>query len=159
MLSLGERLKIVPQIGEVTWIGVRPSSGAAMIALAEVEAIADRGLVGDRYRASGNRQVSLIQAEHLPVIAALVGRDVVPELVRRNLVVRGINLLSLRNQTFAIGDVMLAGTTACAPCDKMDAILGAGGFQSMRGHGGICAKIVHGGMIQRGAPVRITSGT
>ena len=67
MLSLAQRLQIVPQVGTVAWIGIRPSRGEAMTVLDDVEAVADRGLVGDRYKASGTRQVTLIQAEHLPV--------------------------------------------------------------------------------------------
>ncbi len=157
VLSLVERLKIVPQIGTVAWIGIRPSRGEAMTVLDDVEAVADRGLVGDRYKASGTRQVTLIQAEHLPVISALVGGEVTPQLVRRNLVVSGVNLLSLQKQRFAIGDVILVGTSACAPCDKMDIALGPGGFQAMRGHGGICAKIERGGVIRCGDRVRIIS--
>ena len=155
MLSLAERLKLVPQVGRVEWIGVRPARGAAMKAIDEVEAIADRGLVGDRYKASGTRQVTLIQAEHLPVIGALVGREVTPMIVRRNLVVRGINLLSLQKLRFAIGDVILVGTSACAPCAKMEDALGTGGFQAMRGHGGICATIERGGVIKLGDVVRV----
>lgn len=155
MLSLAERLNIVPQVGSVEWIGVRPARGAAMTVLDEVEMLADRGLVGDRYKASGTRQVTLIQAEHLPVIGALVGREVTPMIVRRNLVVRGINLLSLQKQRFAIGDVILVGTSACAPCGKMEDALGVGGFQAMRGHGGICATIERGGVIRRGDRVRL----
>jgi MOSC domain-containing protein YiiM len=155
VLSLVERLKIVPQIGTVAWIGVRPARGEPMISLSEVEAIADRGLVGDRYKASGTRQVTLIQAEHLPVIAALVGREVTPSIVRRNLVISGVNLISLQKQRFAIGEVILIGTSACAPCDKMDVALGPGGFQAMRGHGGICARIERGGLIRHGDRVRL----
>jgi MOSC domain-containing protein YiiM len=154
-MSLAERLKIVPQVGTVTWIGIRPARGAALVPLEEVEAIADRGLVGDRYQAGGNRQVTLIQAEHLAVIGALVAREVTPQLVRRNLVVSGVNLISLQKQRFAIGEVVLVGTSACAPCDKMDLALGPGGFQAMRGHGGICARIERGGLVRLGDRVRI----
>ena len=158
MLSLAQRLQIVPQVGTVAWIGIRPSRGEAMTVLDDVEAVADRGLVGDRYKASGTRQVTLIQAEHLPVIGALVGREVAPPIVRRNLVVSGVNLISLQKQRFAIGEVILVGTSACAPCDKMDLALGPGGFQAMRGHGGICAKIERGGVIRCGDRVRILTG-
>ncbi len=156
-MSLAERLKIVPQVGTVTWIGLRPARGAALIALQEVEAIAERGLVGDRYQASGNRQITLIQAEHLPVIGALVAREVTPQLVRRNLVISGVNLISLQKQRFAIGEVILVGTSACAPCDKMEMALGPGGFQAMRGHGGICARIERGGLIRLGDRVQIAT--
>lgn len=155
MLPLSERLKIVPQIGTVTWIGVRPERDGAMRVLDAAFAVADRGLSGDHYQSGGSRQITLIQAEHLPVIAALVGREVTPQLVRRNLVVSGINLLALRNQRFAIGEVILVATSACAPCDKMEQALGKGGFQAMRGHGGICARIERGGAIRHGDRVAI----
>lgn len=150
-----ERLKIVPQVGAVTWLGVRPERGAPMLTRDEVELVVDRGIAGDRYQSSGNRQVTLIQAEHLPVIAALVGCTVTPGLLRRNVVVSGVNLLSLQKQRFSIGDAILVGTGACAPCEKMEAALGVGGFQAMRGHGGICARVERSGTIRRGDPVRL----
>jgi MOSC domain-containing protein YiiM len=150
-----EQLKIVPQVGTVTWLGVRPARGAPMLTMEEVELVAERGIVGDRYQFSGNRQVTLIQAEHLPVIAALTGGAVTPELVRRNVVVSGVNLLSLQKQRFAIGGAILIGTGACAPCEKMEVALGVGGFQAMRGHGGICARIERSGVIRNGDRVRL----
>ena len=156
-MSILEQLAIVPQVGTVTWIGVRPERDAPMRELDEVVADVDHGLVGDRYRSAGSRQVTLMQAEHLPVIGALTGaRTIEPELLRRNLVVSGINLLSVRKLRFAIGDeVILVGTSACAPCEKMEEALGPGGFQAMRGHGGICARIERGGRIRRGDRVRV----
>jgi len=150
-----EQLKIVPQVGTVTWLGVRPARGAPMLTMEEVELVAERGIVGDRYQFSGNRQVTLIQAEHLPVIAALTGGAVTPELVRRNVVVSGVNLLSLQKQRFVIGGAILIGTGACAPCEKMEVALGVGGFQAMRGHGGICARIERSGVIRNGDRVRL----
>jgi MOSC domain-containing protein YiiM len=155
VLSLAERLKIVPQVGTVEWIGLRPARGAAMTPVEEVETVADRGLAGDRYHSNGTRQVTLIQAEHLPAIAALSGHAITPAQLRRNLVIRGINLLSLQKQRFAIGEVVLVGTSSCAPCEKMETQIGEGTFQAMRGHGGICAKIERGGLIRRGDPVRL----
>jgi MOSC domain-containing protein YiiM len=156
VLSVAERLKIVPQIGRVEWIGVRPERGTPLRELDEALAIAGHGLAGDRHLGGGDRQVTLLQAEHLPVIAALVGRaEVPPQLVRRNLVISGINLLSLKDLRFAIGDAILVGTKPCAPCQKMEDALGPGGFQAMRGHGGICARIERGGVVRLGARVRV----
>jgi MOSC domain-containing protein YiiM len=149
-----EHLKIVPQVGTVTWLGVRPARGAPMLVRDEIELVADRGVAGDRYASNGNRQVTLIQEEHLSVIAALTGGSATPDLVRRNVVVKGVNLLSLWKQRFAIGDAILIGTGACAPCEKMEIALGIGGFQAMRGHGGICARIERSGVIRNGDRVR-----
>ena len=63
---------------------------------------AGRGLVGDRYgNAGGARQLTLIEAEGLVAIASHLGRErVAGEEVRRNVVVRGINLLALKGRRF-----------------------------------------------------------
>lgn len=125
----------------------------------QVEAVVGRGLVGDHRadrdrKTSGKRQVTLVQAEHLPVVASLTGRrEVDPALLRRNLVVAGINLLSLKGHRFRIGDVELVGTGECHPCSRMEENLGEGGYQAMRGHGGLTASVVNGGTIEVGAEV------
>ncbi len=154
MKALSERLRDVPQVGAVTWIGVRPAHDADMSVLAEVEAVEGRGLRGDvaaLAKVGGNRQVTLLQAEHLPVLSALSGQSVLPAMLRRNLVVSGVNLLALNKLEFHIGEqVILLGTGACAPCSKMDEALGEGGFQAMRGHGGITAQVIRGGPIRIG---------
>ncbi|HEU4410111.1 MAG TPA: MOSC domain-containing protein [Polyangiaceae bacterium] len=159
MLSLRERLLIVPQFGRLEWVGARRGHGEPMIELAEAEFEAGRGLVGDRAaksKAGGKRQVTLLQHEHLAVLAALARRPgLEPGLLRRNLVVSGVNLVALKGLRFALGDeVVLEGTGPCEPCAKMDEALGAGGFQAMRGHGGITARVLRGGRARLGDQVR-----
>jgi MOSC domain-containing protein YiiM len=127
-----------------------------MLALPEALLIEGRGIEGDiaTARDAGKRQVSLIQAEHLPVIAALSGTDsVLPNLLRRNLMISGINLLALRSIRFRIGDCVLEGTGTCDPCSKMERALGEGGYNAMRGHGGILARVIQGGRIRLGDAV------
>ena len=102
-------------------------------------------------RAGGKRQVTLIQREHLDVVARLLGRDAVdPALLRRNLVVSGINLLALHNERFRIGNVLFEGTGLCEPCSRMEEVLGTAGYNAMRGHGGIIARVIDGGLIALG---------
>jgi MOSC domain-containing protein YiiM len=160
MKPLRERLADVPQVGKVTWIGVRPAPGEPMTELAEVEALEEHGLRGDRAargNRGGRRQITLVQAEHLPVLAALLQASAVsPHQLRRNLVVSGINLVSLIKLRFRIGDqVVLLGTGPCEPCSKMDELLGPGGFHALRGHGGITAQVASGGTIRLGDVVRV----
>lgn len=150
-----------PHTGRVERIFVRPARRAACIELNCVQAVAGRGLEGDRSR-GGSRQLSLIQHEHLPVIAALVGSAVVePSLLRRNLVVSGINLLALkpldrdRIVDLQIGEAIVRIGQACAPCSRMEEILGPGGYNAMRGHGGMLASIVVDGRIEVGSDVRV----
>ncbi|GAB6195682.1 MOSC domain-containing protein [Lysobacter xanthus] len=153
---LGALMSRFPRDGRVDWLGVRPARDAPVEPREAVEAIAETGLVGDRYAGgSGKRGVTLIQAEHLPVIAALAGLPgVAPEMLRRNVVVARIPLIALKGRRFRIGEVLLEGTGPCDPCSKMETALGEGAYNAMRGHGGLCARVVEGGWIRLGDAVR-----
>jgi MOSC domain-containing protein YiiM len=96
------------------------------------------------------RAVTLIQAEHLPVIAALAGREVRSEHLRRNLVVSGLNLAALRGWTVRVGTATLRITGPCPPCSRMEEVLGEGGYNSVRGHGGWYAEVQAPGVIRLG---------
>lgn len=147
----------LPRAGQVQWIGLRPARDVAMAEVVEAEAIAGGGLRGDRYalsNGSGKRDITLIQAEHLPAIAALSGHDAIaPTLLRRNVVVAGIPLIALKGMRFRIGGVLLEGTDTCDPCSRMEDALGPGGYNAMRGMGGLCARIVEGGTFRVGDAV------
>jgi MOSC domain-containing protein YiiM len=114
-----------------------------------------RGLVGDRYgRLNGNRQVTLIGAENLAAVGAFLGGPAVdPRLLRRNIVVGGLNLLALKERRFRIGQAVLETTGECHPCSRMEAALGVGGYNAMRGHGGITARVLRGGLVEVGDTV------
>ena len=152
---LGRLMATLPRAGRVEWIGLRPAREAAMVEVAQVQAVIGGGLVGDRYKGgNGKRGITLIQAEHLPAIAALAGRaQVAPAILRRNLVVSGIPLVALKGRRFRVGELVLEGTASCDPCSRMEAALGPGGFNAMRGHGGLCARIVEGGTLRLGDAV------
>ena len=147
----------LPRDGELLWLATRPARDQPMQVADSVRLIADRGVEGDRgaRRAGGQRQVTLLQLEHLAVLATLLGGGSVdPALLRRNLLVGGINLLALRTRRFHIGAALLEGTGHCHPCSRMERALGAGGYNAMRGHGGITARVLTGAVIQRGDVVR-----
>lgn len=146
----------LPQTGQVTWIGVRPAREVAMQEVDAAQVSTGMGLVGDRYKGgSGKRGVTLIQAEHLPVIAALSGHaTIAPATLRRNLVVSGIALIALKGRRFRIGEIELEGTDPCDPCSRMEDVLGAGGYNAMRGHGGLCARVLRGGVLRIGDTVQ-----
>jgi MOSC domain-containing protein YiiM len=166
-----------PNSGRIDQIGLRPSRGAAMLAVTGVAALAGQGLLGDRSARArpagpvlgGKRQVTLLQAEHLPVIAALAGSPapLAALSLRRNLVISGLNLLAakslFKDQTLrlSIGSpddaeeewVLLEITGPCEPCSKMEALLGPGGYNAMRGHGGVTARVLRGGHLKVGDSV------
>ncbi|MEQ6884644.1 MOSC domain-containing protein [Salicola sp. Rm-C-2C1-2] len=154
--SLATLLDTLPQVGEVCWLGIRPARGESMEKLERVRVFQGSGLEGDRYngRATSRRQVTLIQQEHLPVIASCAGhKSVEAAAVRRNILVSGINLLALKGKTFRVGEALLEYTGPCDPCSKMEALLGPGGYNAMRGHGGITARVLEEGEIAIGDSV------
>ena len=149
---LAELLNAPIRPGRVVWIGLRPARRAAMTSVTEVIADTANGLVGDRYGGrSGTRQVTLIQQEHLAAIAGHLGlAEARPEQLRRNIVVAGINLLALKGHRFRIGGAELEWTGECHACSRMEEAFGPGGYNAVRGHGGITARVIEGGAIRLG---------
>jgi MOSC domain-containing protein YiiM len=147
------------QPGTVEFISVRPKRLEDVRTLDAVAAVPDDGLEGDRYRSpGGSRQVTLIQAEHLQAMGSYLGKESAdPRLTRRNIVVKGINLLALKGQQFQIGEAVLEYSGECHPCSRMEENFGPGGYNAMRGHGGITAKVIHGGLIRVGDAVFVVS--
>ena len=163
--SLIDRLlSTLPQTGTVRWIGVRPARRAEPVAVTAVWAEVGSGLEGDHYaggrhsgKIQGKRQVTLINEEHLMAIASMIGRvEIDPALLRRNIVVKGLNLLALKGKTFRIGEAVLETTGLCHPCSRMEENLGPGGYNAVRGHGGITARVLQGGTIRVGDKILMT---
>jgi len=149
-----------PRAGRLEWIGLRPRYRLPVLTVQAAEVLTDCGLAGDRFTEGGRkgakRQVTLIQGEHLPALAHMTGHDRIdPALLRRNLVVSGINLLALKDREFRIGAVSFRYTGLCHPCSRMEEALGRGGYNAMRGHGGITAAVTSGGVIRLGDPVEV----
>lgn len=158
--TLADLLGHFPHTGKVEWIGLRPERRALPVSVDEVQATA-AGLIGDHYSGrSGKRAVTLIQSEHLAAVASLSGHTRVdPALLRRNIVVRGINLIALKGRRFRIGSAVLEGTGACDPCSRMEENLGAGGLNAVRGHGGLTASVIEPGVIRVGDEVQALEPT
>ncbi|HVK31244.1 MAG TPA: MOSC domain-containing protein [Burkholderiaceae bacterium] len=146
--------------GRIEAIVVRGASRDTARRVDETEALAGIGLADDRLGRRGEaelstRQVTLIQQEHLAVIAQLARVDAVdPVALRRNLVVSGINLLALKNARLQVGTAVLEIVGPCQPCSRMEEAVGPGGYAAMRGHGGMTARVLKGGAIRVGDAVR-----
>ena len=154
-------LSTLPRAGTLVWIGLRSERRGPVIKVTEAVALSGLGLAGDR-RTDGKtpgdspRQVTLLQAEHVPVIASLAGLNgLEPERLRRNLLVSGINLLALKDRPFWVGEVLLEGSGPCHPCSRMEEALGPGGYNAVRGHGGVTARVLRGGTLRVGDAVNI----
>jgi len=141
--------------GRLCWIGLRPARREPMRVVEAAELQVGLGLVGDRYgRRDGGRQVTLVQAESLSTIASHLGREVLdPTELRRNLVTQGVNLLALKGRRFRLGAALLEHSGECHPCSRMEEVLGGGGYNAVRGLGGITARVLQPGLVRLGDPV------
>lgn len=146
--------------GRVEWIGLRPARRKPVVAVGAAELVERLGVAGDRYsRRDGARQVTLIQAEDLAAIAAYLGRESVePGDLRRNIVTAGVNLVALKGRRFRIGEAVLEYSGECHPCSRMEETFGLGGYNAVRGHGGITARVVISGRLQVGDLIRDVGG-
>lgn len=147
--------------GRVEMIVVRGASRDPARRIESTTALAGIGLADDRLGKRGEadlstRQVTLIQAEHLSVIAQLARvAQVDPVSLRRNLVISGINLVALKNARLQVGGALLEVVGPCQPCSRMEEeAIGPGGYAAMRGHGGMTARVLGSGAIRVGDVVR-----
>lgn len=138
----------------------------------KAHAIEGLGLEGDRRcqgKPGSGRQITIISEEYIAQIEHFMAlrrarvqvdifgghQPIIPAMLRRNLVVSGINLTAIRHQRVRIGEAEFETTALCDPCSRMEEVLGEGGFAAMLGHGGLCAKIIRGGVIRRGDRVEL----
>lgn len=124
-----------PNYGAIEWIGLRHSNNKFIREVHSAELLAGHGLVGDKAALvkGSRRQVTLLQAEYLPVISSFLNQGCLEVAkLRRNIVISGINLGILKGHLLQINNAIIEITGSCAPCKKMELVLGAGGFNAMQ---------------------------
>ncbi len=152
---LSRLLRAPMRPGMVRWLALRPARRGAMQVAETLRLDPSCGVQGDHYSSatSGQRQVTLISDTDLEAIGRCLGLAVTPERLRRNIVVSGINLHALKGWRFRVGTAVLEATGACHPCSRMEETLGEGGYNAVRGHGGIIARVVQAGAVRLGDAV------
>lgn len=146
--------------GVVHSIQIARTAAAPLATVDEVEAVAGKGLEGDRYCAGEGtfsasspgpkRQVTLIEAEALEALERDSGISMTPEDSRRNITTRGIPLNHLVGREFRVGGAMLRGIELCEPCNHLQKFLPAGGKRALVHRGGLNAEVLQGGSIRTG---------
>jgi MOSC domain-containing protein YiiM len=148
--------------GQLVGIFIGPRKGKDLQAVAEAEAVAGRGLVGDRYflkegtysaKDGPDREVTLIEAEAIEGLAREYEITPEPHQTRRNLLTRGVPLNHLVGQTFKVGPVVLHGIRLCEPCGHLQKLTCKGVERGLLHRGGLRAQIVQGGQLEVGVAV------
>lgn len=152
-----ERLRHSIAPGKLEWIGLRTERRGEINVVERAQALVGLGLEGDHrcLKTPGSaRQVTIISREYIHQVAQQLGIEFIdPALLRRNLVISGMNMNLLRFQRLQIGEAIFETSALCDPCSRMDENLGKGGAAAMFGYGGLCAKIIQAGWISVGDQV------
>lgn len=141
--------------GTVTAIHIAPEYGRPVELVERVEAVAGKGLRGDRYFGS-RRQVTLVATGELEAAAAQLGVEgIVDGATRRNITVDLPSLPRAHGTRIEIGETVLAVWRDCAPCEVMETSVGPGARSALRDRAGVSATVLEGGAIEVGALVRV----
>lgn len=149
--------------GQVEAIYIGPDVAGPLSEVPEVEAVAGKGLVGDRKhwdalpehkREEPGRNITLIEAEALEALAAEHGIALGPGESRRQIVTRGARLNPLVGKRFLVGEVECLGIELCEPCAHLQSLTEPGVMRGLVHRGGINADILSGGTIRPGDPIR-----
>lgn len=148
--------------GQLIGIFASPRKGKDLQPFDRVEAVAGRGLVGDRYflkegtystKDGPDREVTLIEIEALDGLAREYEIKLPPAQARRNLLTRGVSLNHLVGVTFTVGPVVLRGIRLCEPCGHLEKLTCKGVEKGLIHRGGLRAQILTGGMLEIGAVI------
>jgi MOSC domain-containing protein YiiM len=149
--------------GTVQGIFVAAAAIQPPVSVAEVRALAGKGLEGDRYflgtgsfsRWPGTgREVTFIEAEAIEGALAF-DIDLVDGRSRRNIFTAGVRLEGLIGKTFRIGTATFRGDRPATPCAHLGRLVGPRVVEALRGRGGLRAVILSDGVVRVGDAVEI----
>ncbi|PYJ08697.1 MAG: molybdenum cofactor biosysynthesis protein [Verrucomicrobia bacterium] len=140
----------------------RPPGDFPLVEVPNVECVAGQGLRGDRYfdfRENYKGQITFLSTEVFEKLCTNFGiKDKPAGVLRRNIIVSGIDVLSLIGQTFEIQGVRFLGTQHCAPCEWMNVAIAPGAKEFLKENAGLRAQILSDGKLTLGdARLRILS--
>lgn len=145
--------------GKLVSICVTPEKQSVLRCVDQAEAVAGKGLAGDRYGVQDgtfskpgepDREVTLIEIEALEAMARESQLTLEAHEARRNLVTRDVPLNHLVGKEFAVGDVVLRGIRLCEPCGHLESLTVKGVKQGLCHRGGLRAQILRGGVLRTG---------
>ena len=144
--------------GQLVAIFLAPAHGKEPHAVESAEAIAGRGLMGDRHFLPAGKdkpadEITLIEAESLEALPREYQMELRPEQARRNLLTRGVPLNHLVGKEFTVGPVRLRGIELCEPCGHLEKLTAKRVIKGLRHRGGLRAQIVQGGTLRVGDTV------
>ncbi|GEP45714.1 molybdenum cofactor sulfurase [Brevifollis gellanilyticus] len=131
----------------------KPPGEAPMIEVDEVECVAEKGLVGDRFfgwKEDYKGQVTFFAHEvYERLCEQFQIMGVPPSIFRRNIITKGVDLNTLIGQEFEVQGVRFLGMCECSPCYWMDQAFAEGAEAAMKNNGGLRAKVLSTGALSK----------
>jgi MOSC domain len=131
----------------------QPPDDFPLLEAGQVECVAGRGLRDDRffdYSENYKGQITFFSREVFGLLSDHFGLTKSPGVLRRNVIVSGVNLMELIGADFELQGVRFHGTAHCKPCYWMDTAFAPGAEHFLAGRGGLRARILSDGQIRRG---------
>ncbi len=146
------------QAGNVIALFITEESGGLMRSVDRIQAVKDRGILGDRYcKMAGtfsssniepDQQITLIEAEAFEYLEETHGIALPRHECRRNIVTRHVDLSNLVGHAFEVGSATLRGIRLCEPCAYLSEMTGHPKLVRQWLHrAGLRAQIISGGSI------------
>ena len=146
-------------MGKVVEIGITKIKGNSMIKVEYVEAIKNKGLLNDRKFNENNdkkKQITLIQIENINYFNKISGTSITAVDFRRNIITEGIELNSLLDKEFFIGEVRVKCHDLCRPCMYLQELLKQNNFvKEFLLKGGLRCEILTSGKIYKNDEIKI----
>ena len=130
-----------------------------MQSVPEIQAVAGKGLNGDRYfdivardgkTEKTGRHATFIESEALEALERDYEMKLPAAQSRRNILTRGVALNHLVGREFRIGDAVFRGIRLCEPCRHLEKMTELPVMRGLLHRGGLRAEIVKGGLIRVG---------
>ncbi|MCR4347696.1 MAG: MOSC domain-containing protein [Sulfuricaulis sp.] len=154
-----------PDAATLQAIYIASTAGEPMMSVSDIEAIAKRGLKGDRYsedrghwKSIDGCQVTLITEHDLEQAkkTEVEFREALDNgSHRRNLVIAGLKTKHLEGKEFRIGSAVFRYDKPRPPCAYLDQIAGKGMCRALSHNSGVCIRVITGGTLAVGDAVEI----
>lgn len=150
-------------MSKIIAIHVCSDESGPMQSVPEIQAVAGKGLTGDRYfdivardgkSEKTGRHATLIESEALEALERDYELKLPPAQSRRNIVTRGVALNHLVGREFRIGNAVFRGIRLCEPCKHLEKMTGMPVMRGLLHRGGLRAEIIKGGTISVGDEIR-----
>ena len=138
-------------MAKVKKICIAKNSGDKMEDVNQIEVIANKGIVNDRYFKDNNEsdlQITLIESENIDYYNRISNSQMPYINFRRNVITREIELNNLVSKYFFIGEVKLLGIRLCDPCKYLQDMLNDESLvKKLINRGGLRCEIITDGKI------------